>query len=74
MLLKIILLIIFFHLCLEHFREGMNDYFDIEPPPLGVECEYTMNRKLPSFMQDINKNSYIYNNYQNIITYASTPC
>lgn len=75
MILKIILLIIFFQLGLERFREGMDlNYFDIEPPPLEVECEYKINRKLPEFNQEINKNGYIYNNYRNIATYANSPC
>ncbi len=82
MILKIILLIIIFHLCLEGFRktlEGMDDKpFDIEYPDLDIECEIDLNVKYPAYNREkntySNKNNYLFNNRENIIKSANTSC
>jgi hypothetical protein len=78
MILKIILLIIIFQLCLERFREGMENSFDIEPPPLGPDCYGDINILFPVYDKErklyTNKNRYLRNNRENIVTYATNPC
>ncbi len=79
MILKIILLIIFFQLILETFREGMADTtFDLESPSLDTTCEYNRNIKKPYYNQTLNtytnKNEFLYNNRENIIYYATANC
>ena len=79
MLLKIILLVIFLQLGLERFREGMtNQYLDIEPPFLGVDCYSDVNILFPTFDKDkktfSDKKRYLRNNRENIVTFATSPC
>lgn len=90
MILKILLLIIFFQLFLECFREGMigqmsevekETSFNLEDIVLSKDCSYNdnlYNIKYPYYNQTLNtytnKNNFLYNNYQNILKYATTPC
>ena len=90
MILKILLLIIFFQLFLECFREGMigqesevekETPFNLEDIVLSKDCPYNDNRnniKYPYYNQTLNtytnKNNFLNNNYENILKYATTPC
>lgn len=76
MILNFIMGLVFFYLFIELLwkKEG----FDTDVPGMGINCEFDINIKYP--MYDLNnntytnRNNYLYNNYQNIIKYASTPC
>jgi hypothetical protein len=77
MLLNIILMIVFVKLFLEILwvKEGM----DLELPTLNIkDCDYDVNIIFPFY--DVankiytNQNNFIHSSYQNIKTYAGTPC
>jgi hypothetical protein len=78
MILKIILLIIFFQLFFECFREGMEDYvYDTDPPFLGIDVEDELNENIlypiynPEDKTYHNDNNFLFYNRSNISKYAN---
>lgn len=79
MILKILLLIIFFQLFLERFREGMDDYvYDTDPPSLDTGCDFDENIYYPIYNPEDktyhNDNNFLYHNYDTILKYAKGTC
>ena len=81
MILNIILMVVFLKLMVDLFRQRQTqrEGMDLELPVLNIkECDYDINIVFPYYDEANNlytdKSDFMYNNYQNILKYASNPC